>query len=83
MPTKVVPHKSAAGDNDPLAVLPPLSETVEERTARLMTEREAKAISDKIDADLEKLITSDKRGPRPVKILLLGMSFAEIFIICC
>lgn len=79
MPAKVNARRSDADSYDPLALYPPHFETPEERTARLRTEQQAKAISDKIDADLEKSTMSEKRGPRPVKILLLGTSFGEMF----
>ena len=81
MPAKVA-YKSNADDSDPLALHPPPFESTEERNARLMTEQQAKAISDKIDADLEKTVLSEKRGPKPIKILLLGTSFAEISLAC-
>ena len=42
-------------------------------------EQAAKATSDSIDADLEKLVMSEKRGPKPIKILLLGASFDGMF----
>ena len=68
----------SADDNDPLAIRPPAYESTEERNERLRMEQAAKANSDKIDADLEKLVMSEKRGPKPIKILLLGASFDEI-----
>lgn len=74
MLAKVAAH-SSADDNDPLAIRPPLYESSEERNARLRMEQAAKAISDNIDADLEKSVISEKRGPKPIKILLLGASF--------
>ena len=70
---------TSADDNDPLTIRPPLYESTEERNARLKMEQAAKAISDNIDADLEKSVMSEKRGPKPIKILLLGASFDEIF----
>lgn len=73
MPAKGAPHRLAP-DNDPLALYPPPSETPEERNTRLRKEQEAKAISDSIDAELEKSVISEKRGPKPIKILLLGAS---------
>ena len=69
-------------DNDPLAIYPPPSETTEERNTRLRREQEAQAASDKIDADLEKSLMSEKRGPKPIKILLLGTSLGVIFLSC-
>jgi guanine nucleotide-binding protein subunit alpha len=73
------PAPISADDNDPLAIRPPSYESTEERNERLRTEQAAKAISDNIDADLEKLVMSEKRGPKPIKILLLGAYFDEIF----
>lgn len=74
------PAHTSADDNDPLAFRPPPYESTEERNERLRMEQAAKAISDNIDADLEKLVMSEKRGPKPIKILLLGASFDEIFL---
>jgi guanine nucleotide-binding protein alpha-1 subunit len=73
----------SADDNDPLAIRPPPYESTEERNERLRMEKAAKATSDNIDADLERLVMSEKRGPKPIKILLLGASFDEIFRYFC
>lgn len=73
------PAHTSADDNDPLAIRPPSYESSEERNERLRMEQAAKATSDSIDADLEKLVMSEKRGPKPIKILLLGASFDDIF----
>jgi len=78
MLAKAAAHTSA-DDNDPLAIRPPPSESLEERNERLRIEQSAKAVSDNIDADLQKSVMSEKRGPKPIKILLLGASFDEIF----
>jgi len=83
MPATVIGHKWNADDDDPLVLRPPLSETMEERNVRLATEQEAKAVSDKIDADLEKTVVSEKKGPKPIKILLLGTCFAKGVLACC
>jgi guanine nucleotide-binding protein alpha-1 subunit len=72
-------QRTSADDNDPLTILPPCNESTEERNARLRMEQAAKVISDNIDADLEKSVMSEKRGPKPIKILLLGATFDEIF----
>lgn len=58
-------------DIDPLtrAMAPPANETDQQRDIRLAKEREAKKISDEIDEELKR---SAKKGPKPVKILLLG-----------
>lgn len=77
MLAKAAAH-TLADDNDPLAIRPPLGESMEERNERLRMEQAAKAISDNIDADLEKSVMSEKRGPKPIKILLLGASFDKI-----
>lgn len=72
------PSRSPADDNDdPLTIRPPPYESTEERNERLKMEQAAKATSDNIDADLEKLVMSEKRGPKPIKILLLGASFSR------
>ena len=78
MLAKAAAHTSA-DDNDPLTIHPPLYESAEERNERLRREQAAKAISDNIDADLEKSVMSEKRGPKPIKILLLGASSDRIF----
>ena len=61
---------------DPLAymMLPPPNETEEQRQTRLAAEAEAKRISDAIDDELQRQAKAEKRGPKPVKILLLGQS---------
>jgi hypothetical protein len=62
-------------DDDPLtrAMAPPPNETPWERSARINKEREAKRVSDEIDEELRK---GQKKGPKPVKILLLGEHLA-------
>jgi guanine nucleotide-binding protein subunit alpha len=57
--------------DDPLtrAIAPPPDETIQQRDSRIHQEREAKRISDEIDEELRKGL---KKGPKPVKILLLG-----------
>ena len=59
--------------DDPLtrAMAPPPNETPQEREARLAMERRAKARSDAIDEELRR---AQKKGPKPVKIMLLGAS---------
>nr|WBU87317.1 G-alpha-domain-containing protein [Ganoderma boninense] len=63
-------------DGDPLAYVlaPPPNETEEQRQIRLAAEAEAKRISDAIDEELQRQAKADKRGPKLVKILLLGQS---------
>jgi guanine nucleotide-binding protein alpha-1 subunit len=65
-------HDFSAQD-DPLtrAIAPPQNETIQERDARIHKEREAKRVSEEIDEELSK---GQKKGPKPVKILLLGAS---------
>lgn len=64
----------APEDSDPLtmATHPPIFETLEERTARLAKESREKEISDAIDTEIEKARANERRGPKPIKILLLG-----------
>ncbi|KAK7042966.1 hypothetical protein VNI00_008703 [Paramarasmius palmivorus] len=73
MPTKVYPPPE---DWDPLAkaISPPPDETLAEREARVKTEQEAKRVSDAIDDDLDRQRNAEKRGPKPVRVLLLGQS---------
>ncbi|GJE86413.1 G-alpha-domain-containing protein [Phanerochaete sordida] len=63
-------------DDDPLSrvLAPPPNETAADREARLLAETEAKRISDAIDEELQLQARSDKKGPRPMKMLLLGQS---------
>ncbi|KAI0635292.1 G-alpha-domain-containing protein [Trametes polyzona] len=63
-------------EGDPLAsvMAPPPNETEQQRAARLAAEAEAKRISDAIDEELQRQAKAEKRGPKPVKILLLGQS---------
>ncbi|KAL5521610.1 hypothetical protein ACEPAF_2358 [Sanghuangporus sanghuang] len=62
--------------DDPLtrALAPPPNETAQERAARLAAAAEAKRISDMIDEELARQRAAEKKGQRPVKILLLGKS---------
>ncbi|CAA7263251.1 unnamed protein product [Cyclocybe aegerita] len=73
MATRVVARLSV-DDADPLSVQPPLYETPDERNARIALEQAAKARSDTIDEELERMRASERRGPKPIKILLLGQS---------
>ena len=69
-------HLSAylsTGDDDPLSIRPPIFETHDERTARLAIEGRAKAISDGIDEELEKARVLERKGPKAIKVLLLGV----------
>ncbi|PCH44939.1 G-alpha-domain-containing protein [Wolfiporia cocos MD-104 SS10] len=61
---------------DPLdAVLaPPPDESEQQRLERLAREAEAKRISDMIDEEIQRQEKAEKKGARPIKILLLGKS---------
>lgn len=61
-------------EEDPLARVfaPPPDETPADRQARLHAEAEAKRISDAIDEELQQEAKASKKGPRPMKMLLLG-----------
>lgn len=79
---KLLRRRMAYGDKmsglmtppDPLdmALRPPENESDEDRTARLSAEEEAKKVSDMIDEELKAQERAEKRGPKPIKILLLG-----------
>jgi len=73
MPGKVRARLSPE-DADPLSIQPPIFETLDERNARLEMEQHAKAVSDAIDEELEKQRVDEKKGQKPIKILLLGQS---------
>lgn len=66
-------------EDDPLtkAMAPPPDETEEQRNVRIAQEQEEKRISDEIDEELRK---SAKKGPKPVKILLLGESAVLVYV---
>ena len=64
----------SSGDDDPLSIHPPISETLEERNVRLAIEGRAKAVSDGIDEELEKVRALERKGPKAIKLLLLGKS---------
>lgn len=67
-------RSSLNGGVDPLAyvIRPSPTETPLERSARIQQEQEAKAVSDSIDEELQKQAVADRKGPKAVKILLLG-----------
>ncbi|KAF8886520.1 guanine nucleotide binding protein, alpha subunit [Infundibulicybe gibba] len=75
MPT-VAMIRFPEGDSDPItkALAPPPDETPAEREARLLSEKEAKVVSDAIDEDLAKQRAAEKKSPKAVKVLLLGQS---------
>ena len=60
--------------DDPLtrALAPPPNETAQQRAARLAAAAEAKRISDLIDEELARQRAAEKKGQRPIKILVLG-----------
>ncbi|KAI0264742.1 guanine nucleotide binding protein, alpha subunit [Gloeopeniophorella convolvens] len=53
---------------------PPEGESIADREARLRQEQEAKRVSEKIDEQINQERLASKRGPKPVKLLLLGQS---------
>lgn len=61
-------------EDDPLskALQPPPDETPVECEARLASEAKAKEVSDIIDDELEKQQAAEKKGPKAIKVLLLG-----------
>ena len=65
--------------DDPLTYLaePPHDETDEAREARLLAEQEARQISDEIDDQINQERLATKKGPKPVKVLLLGACAAS------
>lgn len=73
MPTS---KRLRVSEDDPLtrAIAPPPYETPAEREERLAAEQEAKRVSDAIDEELNKQRISEKKGPKAIKILLLGQS---------
>ncbi|KAJ7190943.1 guanine nucleotide binding protein, alpha subunit [Mycena pura] len=73
MPTKV---RRRSFDDDPFTIMlaPPEDETPEQCEVRLLLEKEAKEISASIDEQLGKERAQQRKGPKPVKVLLLGQS---------
>lgn len=68
-------HRFATNDrDDPLAAAlrPPPDESETARDARLQAEEEARIRSEKIDEELNQERLALKKGPKPVKLLLLG-----------
>lgn len=72
MPVKIPVR--AMDDSDPLSTLtaPPVDESLADKEARITLEKEAKKVSDAIDDELDRQRVAEKKGPRPVKVLLLG-----------
>lgn len=73
MPTS---KRVRVSEDDPLtrAIAPPSYETPAEQEERLAAEQEAKRVSDAIDEELNRQRISEKKGPKAIKILLLGQS---------
>ncbi|KZP15914.1 G-alpha-domain-containing protein [Athelia psychrophila] len=76
MPATLSPRpvlSALSRSDDPLtrAMAPPENESPVDRETRLTTERQAKARSDAIDEELKR---AQRKGPKPVKIMLLGQS---------
>ncbi|KAI5122002.1 hypothetical protein M0805_001834 [Coniferiporia weirii] len=71
-----VERQRMLASDDPLTRLlaPPPSESPAQRAARVAGAAEAKRISDLIDDELNRQRAAERKGPRPVKILLLGKS---------
>ncbi|KAI0342325.1 G-alpha-domain-containing protein [Trametopsis cervina] len=63
-------------DDDPLSRVfaPPPNESPADREARIKAEQEAKRISDAIDEEIREQQRAEKKGQRPIKVLLLGQS---------
>jgi hypothetical protein len=80
MPTRIGRRST---DVDPFAsvVAPPENETPAQREERLLLEKEAKQISDAIDEQLNREKAQQKKGPKPVKVLLLGELNSSVSII--
>ncbi|KAJ3985781.1 guanine nucleotide binding protein, alpha subunit [Lentinula detonsa] len=73
MPSRIY---DASDDWDPLtnAISPPPDESAQEREDRIKQELEAKQKSDAIDEDLNRQRVLERKGPKPVRVLLLGQS---------
>ncbi|KAI6104380.1 guanine nucleotide binding protein, alpha subunit [Pisolithus sp. B1] len=66
-------HKGAEDDPLTRAMAPPSNETQHQREARIRAEQEAKRVSDTIDEELNRQRLADRKGPKPIKILLLDL----------
>ncbi len=73
MPSRI--YAPSLDDSDPLskAISPPPDESLEEKETRVQHEMEAKRVSDALDEDLDRQRLAEKRSPKPVRVLLLGM----------
>ena len=69
-------RRTGQGDDDPLTKLmqPPEGETPEELNARLIAEAEAEKRSNAIDEEINRQRQESKKAPKPVRVLLLGVS---------
>lgn len=72
--------RAATEDIDPLSIQPPQFESDEEKAHRIAIEEAAKAISDRIDEELERARIAERRAPKPVKILLLGEFMSSLML---
>ncbi|KAF9226383.1 G-alpha-domain-containing protein [Gyrodon lividus] len=72
----MVSKRQRVSEDDPLtrAIAPPPNETPAERERRISAEQEAKRVSDAIDEELNRQRSAEKKGAKPIKILLLGQS---------
>jgi len=62
--------RQSVSDDDPITRLaaPPPDETEDQRAARLLAEREAKARSDAIDAEINRQRAAEKKEQKPIKV---------------
>lgn len=62
-------------DDDPLsrAIAPPPNETQEEKDARIAAEAEAQRRSDAIDEEINRQRIAEKKSPKFIRVLLLGV----------
>jgi hypothetical protein len=72
---------SRSHPDDPLtaALAPPQNESQEDREQRLRAELEAKRRSDAIDDEIDRQRSVDKKGVKPIKVLLLGEALAILY----
>lgn len=68
-------------DSDPLTnvMLPSIYETQEEREARIAIQLEEKKRSDAIDEEINRQRLENKKAPRCVRVLLLGV-FLQLYL---
>lgn len=73
MPSRVYEHPFDEWDPVTKTMSPPPDESVEEMEARVQLEQEAIRVSNAIDEDLDEQRAAEKRAPKPVRVLLLGV----------